>query len=1131
MKKQTIIKIISRMIVSVFLLCLIVPISPVNAATSAGANASLYSNPNQDNSKNPFPYKFKMSDVVNAQMLTSVIGCTGVVNTTAKWMSGLLQSKDVKEQITDKSRTAAIDAAKAACVSGKVSADTTADSAPTMPGYSTAVNTALEIVGVKIGGTTVKTCLQSVDAMNLDEIDKLTKILKEDKAKTFKEQCFDGIAITLAKNQLTAMARSTMNWVNSGYGGNPFFVQNMRNLTYNIEKNVVETGIDVLLAPKNASPYAADFARSTINSQGIVSSSSRFLGGLQSDLSNFISDPRSYYSNDNLKKANTTQDALLRAQQANDAFARDFSLGGWNGWLALTQREKNNPLGFNMLASQYLSDMQTQAVSDQKAEITQNGGFMSQKECIEWQVFNKDGSIKDANMGGSSVVIPTLVKAPYKYQRKDGEHEYTECFNFKTITPGSLIKDKVGNYLNSPDRQLELVKTINDGLNVLFSALISKLQNGGLTSLSDSAVATNWTDNMNSLTGGSSGSAYDNNGAYDGFSLASDLGNTYIHSPTTNLGTWNADANTATLSSDSLKVYPKEINTTIGLYPSTAPEIYIYNTNTKEKELSYPTNPFYTVTVAGKTTLMIDGYNGWEVGDRAFFDGTKWQNWKKGQQSPIAKRGVIQIQQDYIVAAKEILGILPNTMTSLGELDYCIPGPNPSYKTNSTDAQSAYQGWINSIYTGPLNQDDTDRLEWKIDRENSSSYKTLANIFTDSPNVWKKLTSSNAIAWFLNYFGPFTGTKNMGTISYSWKGDAKAKYQEAVKLQKFTTDYTNNYLFQNFYEVFDKAMNKLYFNNMTTKYLETEDSAELKPNPGYLPVAINALDLTKDILYYNDELMTASDNYMSGIEQARVNVAKLDPIKTEVLGIIKAAQDRRNKELVKNLGLTENEIKTKYSNCFKEENLSFYDADTILATNTNSSETRCNDGIDNDMDGLVDGLDPDCIGKTQNTGTGAGANFFNTITRLAGSRVNMCNQPAPVVVSPTVYYANVMIATQNIPKGTMGTVITGGYVKGFNISGLGDGLIYLSTTSPGKLTSSDMGKSIKSPGSLLVGHINLVEPAKNGSIVLGSGAGGSTSVQAGEDIQMYDVVWASSYEKPTATRAGYLVVKKALGSK
>lgn len=980
------------MMVLVFLLCLIIPISSLNAATSAGGNESLYSNPNQDNSKNPWPYKFKVSDVINGSTLTSVVGCTGVVNKTAKFMSGMMASPKQQLKIMQDKIEKARDQLRAACMATKAAGETAADSAPTMPGFSKAIDTLLSGVSGVLGTVTgsksptkEKICQDAVAATDKEALEELVKQTEEEQAKNFKEQCFDGIAITLAKNQLTAMARSTMNWIASGYGGNPLFVQNMQNLTYNIEKNVIETGIDVLLAPKNASPYAADFARTTINNKGIIASSSKFLGGLQSDLGNFISDPNSYYSKDQLNAAQDTRTALQRAQEANNAFATNFSLGGWGAWLALTQKANNNPLGFEMLATQYLNDIQTQVVSDQKTEIAQNNGFMSQTECAVYNDEDKKYAEEEyayyedleKDLCGKDPETAECAEATeLAFDSQNILDSFVrKCIKTKVVTPGSLIKEKVGNYLNSPDRQLELVKTINDGLNMLFSVLISKLQSGGLTSLSDSAVATNWTDNMSTLRDSSAGTggAYDNNGAYNNFNLTRDLGNTYIHTPTTELGTWNANTNTATLSTTAINAYPKEINTSIGLYPNTAPEVYIYNSDTKEKELAYPSNPFYTVTVAGKTKLMIDGYNGWEVGDRAFFDGSEWQNWKKGQQSPIAKRGVIQLQQDYIVAAKEMLGVLPNIMTSMGELDYCIPGPNQSYKTNSTDAQSAYQSWVGTIYTGPLNQSDLDRLEWKIDRESSTTYKTLASIFADNPSVWKQITNSNAVAWFLNYFGPFTGTANEGTLSYVYKKGEK--YNEAVRLQRFTMDYTNNSLFQNFYEVFDKMMDKIYFNNMTRVYNDTETSIGVDKNPAYVPMAQNGLDLTKDILYYNDDINAKKQDYTDAVAQAKINIAKLQPIRDEVSGIIQDAQKRRDDNLVKILNdeavrtggkvLTKAQYDKKYASCLLEEDIQVFDADGIIGRGSKVVE-NCNDDIDNDLNGLTDANDPAC----KNIGTG-----------------------------------------------------------------------------------------------------------------------------------------------------------------
>ena len=1011
MEKQTLTKIISRIIIFVFLVSVFLPISNTNAVSQTSLT-NAYNNPNQTNTNDPsYRYKFKISDVINSSTLTSVIGCTGVVNKVAKFEASIIQTPLQQAKIYKDKIKRTVDQLKSACSSVKSAAETTAQLIPGVGGVSKGIDTTLAKVSGNPGALTmignmakisslsikspttnttgvtntnttaatsaaaksdankVKICQDAVDATSQPQLDELTKINEDDQDKTFKEQCFDGIAITLAKNQLTAMARSTMNWVASGYGGNPLFVQNMKNLTYNIEKNVVDTGIDILLAPKNASPYSADFAKTTLSNIGIVGSSSKFLGGLQSDLGNFISDPRSYYSDSQLNSAQDTRSALQRAQDANNAFSRDFASGGWGGWLALTQRPQNNSLGFNMIANQYLNDVESQVVSDQKAEITQNGGFMSQKVCKEWYKINpKDGgpmydSTKDTDGESYDEVATTIQPTQAEMAAPGG------CASYKTITPGSLIKDKVSDYLNSPDRQAELVKTINDGLNLLFSSLLSNFQSGGLTSLSDSSVNTsNWTDNMNNLnTNSTTGSSYDNGGAYDNFNLTRDLGNTYIHEPAINYGEWDAKNNWTTT--------VNKLNNNKKLYPSLNPELYQeVSTTVDGKTVTsvvpiITNNAYYTVTVPGKTKLINDGYNNWEVGDRAFWDGTAWQNWKKGQQSPIAKRGVIQIQQDYIVAATEAKNIISKIMPKLGELDYCIPGPNPSYKTNSTETQSAYQDWINSIYTGPQNNTDTNRMEWTIDRESSSTYKNFANIFADNTNVWNKITDSNFVAWFLNYFGPFTGTKNEGTSSYSWNDKEKSKYEEAEKLRKITTNYTNSSLFQNFYDVFDNMMNKVYFTTMNRPYNDTETSIGVDPNPSYIPMAQNGVDLVKDISYYNDDYNQKITDYETAIDQEKTNIAKLQPIRDEVSGIIKDAQKRRDDNLIAILKdeairtggnvLTAAEYKKKYASCLSEENIQVFDADGILGRGTKEAE-NCTDGIDNDLNGLTDAQDPAC---------------------------------------------------------------------------------------------------------------------------------------------------------------------------
>lgn len=998
--KKTTTKIISGMILFLFIISLFSFALP--SQTKAETNLSnLYNNPNQTNNN---AYKFKISDVVNSNLLTNVVGCTGVVNKVSTWMINFIQSPGKADKMIAKKVADTKKLLQTACKATKAGVQGAVGVIPQVNDLVSPLNTSLE-----------EWCPEKIEAIDDEVVIALMDASEEATEKKIKEQCFDGIAITLAKNQLTAMTRSAMNWVNTGYGGNSFFVKDMIGLANNIERNVLETGIDILLAPNgNQNPYAKNFVESTVYGRNLISSSTNFLGNLQSDLGSFISDPKSYYSDGQLNKAADTRTALQRAQEANDVFANNFSSGGWDAYLALTQRDQNNPLGFTMVASQYLADQQVAQVAQTESELDRNNGFLNQKECNLWELRDEAGNPKypssvASGIAGNTARIQSFL--PLKSPTKTSD--FDKCIGWKVTTPGSIIKDKVTNYLNSPERQLELADTINESLNALFSILISKLEQGGLSGLSDSVENTsNWEDTTNEYISADGNTTYDNGGAYNDFNLTRDLGNTYIYDNIVKLGSWNAKTNIAT--NTKYPLFPKSNTTnTIQLYPNIVPENY-EKPEGAEIKIVYPINGYYTVTAAGKTKIISEGYNNWEVGDRAFWNGSEWQNWRCGtlndgkctnQVNPIKKSGVVQIQNDYILGAREILSVLSGVMPNLGKLDYCLPGPNPSYETNSTDAQSAYQDWIGSMYVGMTDSTGL-RHGVKIDTEGGRTYDNLKAIYKDNPNVWEIIKGdvtpnrgmSDLIEQFSNICNDdliwFT-TKEKNEESKNCQGN----YFFAKDLSNKDTDhlnekkdimnsvqgYVNNKMFTNFYSTFNLEMNKKYFKNMTSFYISepNETSAQVK-NSSYVPMAEAGFDLTKNILYYNDDVEKAKVDYNNAISQARVNIAKLEPIKSEVSGIIKTAQDRRNKELVTTLGLTLEQIKAKYKTCFEEENIQFYDADKITAMG-NSNEENCSDGIDNDLDGLVDTKDSDCSGNT-GSGTRTGrTSADNGATNASGS--------------------------------------------------------------------------------------------------------------------------------------------------
>lgn len=183
-------------------------------------------------------------------------------------------------------------------------------------------------------------------------------------------------------------------------------------------------------------------------------------------------------------------------------------------------------------------------------------------------------------------------------------------------------------------------------------------------------------------------------------------------------------------------------------------------------------------------------------------------------------------------------------------------------------------------------------------------------------------------------------------------------------------------------------------------------------------MAQDGYNITKDMLTYNDDTITAIEDYNDAIIQAESNTQKLNNIKNEVSKIIKAAQDRRDDALLEKIkkdkcntaynkcinsveentnnqttafrfiqranatvtGSCEAQYEEclatpvsaadkvayleKYKDCFDEEDISYYDDTDIIEDMGGDEETRCHDNIDNDLDGLIDEKDPDCKDNT-----------------------------------------------------------------------------------------------------------------------------------------------------------------------
>lgn len=1021
-KKQITLKIISSFFVFLFFIFFSQSFLPYQVN---GANLN-WENPNKGGQN---PYKISTDAILNSQTMMQVVGCTGLVDKITTFATDFAKNLAKRVLMTKAQKELQQKARVEACEKMKKSA------AFSFAGVWNVAYTSAVVGTVdcnKIQSTEDEELKASVD--NLKQSEESTKKM---------EQCFNGLAYTLAKNQLTSMTRETINWINTGFNGDPMYVRNITSLTNSIERNILETGVQEL--SNGAFPFGRDFSESIIKTRqsksgGLGQGAIGSLNNLTSDLAAFITDKDSYgigtYEPEGMTR-------LEIAKEANDRFANDFSTGGWDGYLALTQRDQNNPLGFTMLASQYLADRMDQQSNELKDETLMGGGFMSQKVCTKWQQIDNTGKPMTTNNCDENTDIDGMGTCQniYIYNDYKRPNSLDNCVKFEVVTPGSIIKEKLTTYINSPERQLELADTINKALNNLFTNLIQNFRNEGLFGLSREkyeydgdlnmglGFGSNNSEWLNDTTEWNySGSEYSKNGSFD---LTRDLGNTYNHEKTVFLGAWNAKTNTP------------ELN--INLAPFD-PINKVY----------YPANVYYKVSVPGNTKLFNNGYNGWASGDRAFWNGTEWQNWKERQTSPIKKRGIIQIQNDYAVATKEILKKLPGVMPKLGELDYCIPGPNTNIQANSEETANAFGDLTNSITILPKDRD-ANYVAYSVDSSNtyiSEYFNTMKNNSFNTTglsrtsiiqNLINNLSSGTSIFSIHTIVGNIVGQLNSennnlyqmkeirssvpwrslfqfdiggdGTDDLDW---ATRKLDEHIDI--FTRQTQND--IRDFYIEYKKKVVEDIYGKMLSEFIEEENHSGVFTNTSYVPMAKEGYAITNNIMSYDKDISSQTDSYNYSMVQAEENTAKLTSIKNEVSKIIKDAQGRRDKNLLKIIdeenkrtcqekydaclsngsassGTLRNEeesclnkygaclkkiasvsndekyalYKAKYASCFEEEDILYYD-DADIMNYYEDESTRCFDNIDNDLDRLIDAKDPDCNGVTPPPSGGGGGYCF-----------------------------------------------------------------------------------------------------------------------------------------------------------
>lgn len=235
---------------------------------------------------------------------------------------------------------------------------------------------------------------------------------------------------TLGRLAIQQITESTVNWINSGFDGQPSFVQDYNQFFSDV-------------ADKAAGEY--------IQGSGLAFLCSPFKMQIK------IAIAQSYAN----RKSNNAGSCTLSGVVGNvEKFMNgDFAEGGWGGLLAFTTVPTNNPYGAYSYARGGLESAIAYDVQTQTLRISP-GGFLSTQEPYD------------------CTGVDPVTKKP------------TGC-QYRTTTPGSVIEASLKTAISEDVETLQLGDSIDQILGALSNALISKLLYSGLSNVNKAGDNTN----------------------------------------------------------------------------------------------------------------------------------------------------------------------------------------------------------------------------------------------------------------------------------------------------------------------------------------------------------------------------------------------------------------------------------------------------------------------------------------------------------------------------------------------------------------------------------------------------------------------------------------------------------------
>ena len=230
---------------------------------------------------------------------------------------------------------------------------------------------------------------------------------------TLKGITYDSIMIAISKKLLERMSDNVVAWINNGFNGGPAFATDPAAFFLDVADQIAMPFIEDVGGSALCSPFR-----------------NQIMGALQISYRSSIVQRDRYVGSCTISRI---------VGNFDDFLSGDFSQGGWQGWITMTQNQDSNPYGAMINAQSTLAARIASATGIASKELDWSKGFLSSQNCT--------------GTGSKKVCV--------------------------TKTPGSIIENQLQKVLGSEISQLELADEFDEIVSALVGQLMGVVFNGG----------------------------------------------------------------------------------------------------------------------------------------------------------------------------------------------------------------------------------------------------------------------------------------------------------------------------------------------------------------------------------------------------------------------------------------------------------------------------------------------------------------------------------------------------------------------------------------------------------------------------------------------------------------------------